>query len=45
MIVQAELVMATYVGVDWASRGWLAVTVDDSAEWTAEMHPSMHSVW
>ncbi|QSG12253.1 putative nuclease, RNAse H fold [Halapricum desulfuricans] len=36
--------MARYVGVDWASRGWLTVATDGE-EWTAQMHPSMHSVW
>jgi len=36
--------MAPYVGVDWASSGWLAVATDGEA-WTATMHPSMHSVW
>lgn len=36
--------MASYVGVDWASRGWLAVVVD-GGEWTVRMHPSIHSVW
>ncbi|MCU4717929.1 DUF429 domain-containing protein [Halapricum hydrolyticum] len=36
--------MARYVGVDWASRGWLTVATDGD-DWTASMHPSMHSVW
>ena len=36
--------MAPYVGVDWASSGWLAVAIGDG-EWTARMHPSIHSVW
>ncbi|SDR05699.1 DUF429 domain-containing protein [Natronobacterium texcoconense] len=36
--------MNSYVGVDWASRGWLAVETN-SREWTASMHPSIHSVW
>lgn len=36
--------MASYVGVDWASSGWLAVATDGE-DWTATMHPSMHSVW
>lgn len=36
--------MAPFVGVDWASRGWLAVAIEDD-EWTARMHPSIHSVW
>lgn len=36
--------MGTYVGVDWASRGWLTVATDGT-EWTASMHPSIHSVW
>ncbi|OYR57950.1 DUF429 domain-containing protein [Halorubrum halodurans] len=36
--------MASYVGVDWASRGWLTVAIDDG-EWTARMSPSIHSVW
>lgn len=36
--------MAQYIGVDWASRGWLAVSTDGQ-DWAAEMHPSMHSIW
>lgn len=36
--------MCTYIGVDWASKGWLAVATDGN-DWSAEMHPSMHSVW
>ncbi|WP_435100305.1 DUF429 domain-containing protein [Halorubrum sp. N11] len=36
--------MAPSVGVDWASRGWLAVAIVGD-EWTARMHPSIHSVW
>lgn len=36
--------MPKYVGVDWASRGWLAVTVDGQ-DWSVQMHPSIHSVW
>lgn len=36
--------MGTYVGVDWASRGWLTV-VTDGENWTVRMHPSIHSVW
>lgn len=36
--------MTSYVGVDWASRGWLTVAVDGN-EWTVQMHPSIHSVW
>lgn len=36
--------MGSYVGVDWASRGWLAVEVEGQT-WTTRMHPSMHSVW
>jgi predicted RNase H-like nuclease len=37
--------MSKYVGADWASRkGWLCVVLEDD-EWTAEMQPSMLSVW
>ena len=36
--------MGTHVGVDWASRGWLTVATD-GGNWTAQMHPSIHSVW
>ena len=36
--------MNSYVGVDWASRGWLAVVVDGD-EWTTRMYPSIQSVW
>jgi len=36
--------MTSYVGVDWASRGWLTVATDGD-EWSARMYPSIHSVW
>jgi predicted RNase H-like nuclease len=37
--------MSKYVGVDWASRkGWLCVSVE-GGEWTAEMQPSLLSIW
>lgn len=36
--------MVTFVGVDWASRGWLTVAIDGE-EWRATMHPSIHSIW
>ena len=36
--------MARYVGVDWASRGWLTVATDGN-DCTARVHPSIHSVW
>ena len=36
--------MSTYVGVDWASKGWVAVVHEDG-DWKAEMYPSIHSVW
>jgi len=36
--------METFVGVDWASNGWIcAVAGDDGAE--VERHPSLLSVW
>lgn len=37
--------MTKYVGVDWASRkGWLCVVIEEG-NWSAEMQPSMLSVW
>lgn len=36
--------MTSYVGVDWASRGWLTVATDGD-EWSARMYPSIQSVW
>lgn len=36
--------MNTFVGVDWASRGWLVVAAE-ADEWTVRMHPSIQSVW
>lgn len=39
-----QLYYDSYVGVDWASRGWLVVATDGD-DWTARMHPSIHSVW
>ena len=37
--------MAKYVGVDWASKGWLTSVASDDGSWSAEMHPAMSSVW
>ena len=36
--------MSEYVGVDWASKGWLTVSIDDG-DWLVRMYPSLYSVW
>jgi len=37
--------MATYVGLDWARRGWFGVVLRDSGEWDADLFPTIWSVW
>lgn len=37
--------MATFVGVDWGSTGWVCVSYDGTDEWDAEVHPSFLNVW
>lgn len=42
--------MTTYLGVDWASKGWLCAAYTetddgDAGAWEATMYPSMHAVW
>jgi predicted RNase H-like nuclease len=34
----------TYVGVDWAKKGWVAVTLD-GGEWSGAVYPSMLNLW
>lgn len=35
----------TYVGVDWAGRGWLAVKWDSGGSWSGRVYPSMLNLW
>jgi predicted RNase H-like nuclease len=37
--------MAKYVGLEWASRGWFGVILDDGTGWETELFPSVWSVW
>jgi predicted RNase H-like nuclease len=36
--------MATYVGLDWASKGWFGVVLAEDG-WTTDLFPSIWSVW
>lgn len=36
--------MVKYIGVDWASRGWLGVIVREEG-WEADLFPSIWSLW
>lgn len=35
----------TYVGVDWARKGWLAVEWDGAESWRGTVYPSMLNLW
>jgi predicted RNase H-like nuclease len=37
--------MAKYVGLDWASKGWFGVILNDSGTWETDLFPSLWSVW
>lgn len=37
--------MTKYVGLDWASKGWFGVILDDSGGWETDIFPSIWSVW
>lgn len=37
--------MAEYVGVDWASNGWLAAVRTENGNWNAGMYPSIHALY
>lgn len=37
--------MATFVGVDWGSTGWISAIYDEEASWDIQYHPSFLSVW
>jgi predicted RNase H-like nuclease len=37
--------MAKYVGLDWASKGWFGVILDDDGSWETDLFPSIWSVW
>lgn len=37
--------MATYVGVDWAGKGWFGAGVRADETWTCDLYPSISSVW
>jgi len=37
--------MAKYVGLDWASKGWLGVVLRDGGPWETEHFPTIWSLW
>lgn len=38
--------MGKYIGADWASKGWLTITLDDSGGgWQADLYPTIWSLW
>lgn len=37
--------MAKYVGLDWASKGWFGVVLDESGNWETDLFPSIWSLW
>lgn len=37
--------MSTYVGVDWAAKGWFVAAVGTDDRWLCDLHPSIWSVW
>lgn len=37
--------MATFIGVDWASHGWVAARLDAEDETTVEFHPTIWNLW
>jgi predicted RNase H-like nuclease len=37
--------MAKYVGLEWASRGWFGVVLDDDGGWETDLFPSIWSLW
>ena len=37
--------MATYVGVDWAGKGWFGAARHDDGSWRCDLYPSVHSIW
>lgn len=37
--------MVKHIGLDWASKGWFGVILHDDGEWTADLFPSILSLW
>ena len=37
--------MAKYIGVDWASKGWFGVILDDDGTFETDFFPSIWSLW
>ncbi len=37
--------MATFIGADWAGRGWLTVVLEDDNSWEADLYPTVWSLW
>lgn len=37
--------MAKYVGLDWASKGWFGVILEDGGEWETDQFPTIWSLW
>lgn len=37
--------MTKYVGLDWASKGWFGVILEDGGNWETDLFPSIWSAW
>lgn len=37
--------MKKYIGVDWASKGWLGVILRDDGAWDTDHFPTIWSLW
>lgn len=37
--------MSKYIGVDWASKGWFGVILEDGGEYDTDFFPSIWSLW
>lgn len=37
--------MTKYIGVDWASKGWLGVVLSDDGSWETDHFPTISSLW
>lgn len=37
--------MGTYIGLDWAGKGWFGVVLYDDTAWETDLFPTIYSVW
>ena len=37
--------MGTYIGLDWAGKGWFGVVLYDDTTWETDLFPTIWSVW